>query len=476
MKTLLVVDDHPIVLEGIHSVLARRGFKVLKATSASQAISIAGRTENIDIFVIDLSLSEGTDGLILIEKLRALGYNTPMVVYTMHEELWNISALMKADVEGIVLKGDNINELVHAIRVVADGGTYRSSAFDEKRREVMQTNGILSTKDVEVLRLLADGAGNREIAEAMGISEKTVEYHRSNILKKLCSRTMFEATRRAIALGIICTFLLLLTAGSVSAATAAVDERPRAVDLGLSVLWADRNLGAASPLEPGGFYAFGETAEKDTYTWDSYVHCDSSMFYCHDLGTENISGTEYDAARVVLGEGWRMPTTEEFSELLNACTATTDTIDGDIFTVVTSPGGAVLRVPWAGYMNGKKLVYKNKNGVYYTSILQFETEDLSEFGVIGIASTIAPNYIAFHSGGINLFDTGAPNLGQSIRPVRDRTTSAVEETLISTEKAATIRQIFSLDGRPLGPSTENLAPGIYIIHYSDGSTAKTIRQ
>lgn len=65
---------------------------------------------------------------------------------------------MKADVQGIVLKGDNINELVHAIQIVAEGGVYRSATFDEKRREVMQTNGILSTKDVEVLRRLSDGA------------------------------------------------------------------------------------------------------------------------------------------------------------------------------------------------------------------------------------------------------------------------------------------------------------------------------
>lgn len=203
MKTLLVVDDHPIVLEGIESVLSRQGYKILKATSASEAMTIAGHVEGIDMFVIDLSLSDNTDGLTLAETLREKGIDRPVVIYTMHEELWNISLLMKADVQGIVLKGENIGELLHAIEIVGDGKTYRSAAFDSRRREAMQTNGILSAKDIEVLRLLADGRINREIAGAMDISEKTVEYHRSNILRKLCSKTMPEAIRRAINLGII---------------------------------------------------------------------------------------------------------------------------------------------------------------------------------------------------------------------------------------------------------------------------------
>ncbi|MDE6122923.1 MAG: response regulator, partial [Duncaniella dubosii] len=94
MKTLLVVDDHPIVLEGIESVLSRQGYKILKATSASEAMTIAGHVEGIDMFVIDLSLSDNTDGLTLAETLREKGIDRPVVIYTMHEELWNISLLM----------------------------------------------------------------------------------------------------------------------------------------------------------------------------------------------------------------------------------------------------------------------------------------------------------------------------------------------------------------------------------------------
>ncbi|MDE5665930.1 MAG: response regulator transcription factor [Duncaniella sp.] len=203
MKTLLVVDDHPIVLEGIESVLSGQGYKILKASSSSEALTIAGHIDGIDMFVIDLSLSSNTDGLTLAETLRDRGIDKPVIIYTMHEELWNISLLMKADVQGIVFKGETIDELIHAIDIVGDGKTYTSPAFDSRRREAMQTNGILSAKDIEVLRLLSDGKMNREIACAMDISEKTVEYHRGNILRKLCSKTMPEAIRRAINLGIV---------------------------------------------------------------------------------------------------------------------------------------------------------------------------------------------------------------------------------------------------------------------------------
>ncbi len=203
MKTLLIIDDHPIVLEGISGMLSPSGYKVIKANSAAQAMVLASKADYIDIVVCDLQLDGSTDGLTLIEHLRTLGLRKPTIVYTMHDELWNIQRLSKAHLDGIVLKGDNVIELVQAIELVANGEKYYSPAFDRRRMEVLQTNGILSSKAIEILRRISDGESNHDISEALGIGEKAIEYHRSNILKKLCSKTMSEAIKRAMQLGII---------------------------------------------------------------------------------------------------------------------------------------------------------------------------------------------------------------------------------------------------------------------------------
>lgn len=203
MKTILVVNDHPIVLEGLHKVLAGRGFKVVKAKTATEALSMCASVDTIRVFLVDLSLKGELNGLQLVEELRRRGYGQPVVMYTIQDQLSHILMLADSKVEGIVLNGDNLQELTLAVRQVDNGGIYRSEGFEEKLAEAQRISRLLSNKDLEVLRRLTNGQSNREIAATMGLSEKTVEYHRSNILKKLGARSMFEATRLAMSLGII---------------------------------------------------------------------------------------------------------------------------------------------------------------------------------------------------------------------------------------------------------------------------------
>lgn len=474
MKTLLVVDDHPIVLEGLHSVLTRKGFKVIKASSAEIAISLAEHVDSIDMFVIDLSLTKGNDGLQLISDIRALGVRKPTIIYTMHEELWNIAQLIKTDVEGIVLKGDNIAELLLAIDTVSNGSTYRSESFDRKRQETMMTNGLLSSIDIEVLRRIADGTGSKEIASEMNISEKTVEYHRSNILKKLCCKTMTEATKRAISLGLIYLLIMLITP-QYSFATA---PEPQPVDLGLSVLWADRNLGAGSPHEAGGYYAFAETETKETYNWETYIHCDDNMFKCHDLGVDDISRTNYDAAHVSLGNGWRMPTQKEAAEMLSSCVCQLVTVDDMPCARITATNGNSILLPLCGYRNGNLLKYSGKDGVYYVSNFDLEIEVND-----GITySLISPTYYALTATEILPSLVGSAHLGMSIRPVKDKSDlSAIDNTPADPAADGTTR-IFTIDGIELQPipagSTSlpaSLPAGIYIIVRPDGTTGKLLK-
>lgn len=102
-----------------------------------------------------------------------------------------------------------------------------------------------------------------------------------------------------------------------------MQTQPSPVDLGLSVKWASINVGASSPEQAGGYYAWGETVPKATYYWSNYM-CDSVS-----CGTNNdpifvaeltdMSGTIFDAAKVNLGPNWRTPTKEEWDELISDC-------------------------------------------------------------------------------------------------------------------------------------------------------------
>ena len=130
----------------------------------------------------------------------------------------------------------------------------------------------------------------------------------------------------------------------------------RWVDLGLSVLWAAYNVGASSPEEYGGYYAWGETEEKSEYTWETYKY--KEKYYYGDgsddwywtgsfIGDE-ISGTSYDVAHVKWGGGARMPTLEEVKELVNNCTFTIGNIGGVRGNYVTGPNGNSIFLPFAG--------------------------------------------------------------------------------------------------------------------------------
>lgn len=111
-----------------------------------------------------------------------------------------------------------------------------------------------------------------------------------------------------------------------------------AINLGLSVQWCDRYLGAISPESIGGYFAWGETTTKDAdYYWSSYAY-GSNENSVTNIGT-NISGTQYDAATVSLGEDWRMPTRAEFYELRNKCDWKSSTVNGVKGVTATAPNG-----------------------------------------------------------------------------------------------------------------------------------------
>lgn len=138
-----------------------------------------------------------------------------------------------------------------------------------------------------------------------------------------------------------------------------------AIDLGLSVKWASHNVGASSPEDYGGYYAWGETEEKSDYDWDTYKYYDDNAGWIY---ISNISGTQYDVAHVKWGGSWRMPTRDEMEEFVNNCTWKWTTYNGVNGQLVTGPNGNSIFLPAAGYRYGTYL-YSGSYGHYWSATL-----------------------------------------------------------------------------------------------------------
>ena len=157
-----------------------------------------------------------------------------------------------------------------------------------------------------------------------------------------------------------------------------------AVDLGLSVKWATFNVGATKPEEYGGYYAWGETEEKEDYSWETYKWCngsyDTMTKYCTDssygtVDNKTVLDLEDDVAHVKWGGDWRMPTTDEQDELRNNCTWEWTTLNGVSGNMVTGPNGNNIFLPAAGYRYGADVYHRGGYGGYWSGSLSSSDGD-----------------------------------------------------------------------------------------------------
>ncbi len=175
-------------------------------------------------------------------------------------------------------------------------------------------------------------------------------------------------------------FVALLFTLSVGAQT--IPEEPatssRAIDLGLSVKWASCNVGATAPEEYGGYYAWGETEEKEDYSLSTYKYCNGSYYSMTKYCTSSSYGTvdnktalepEDDVAHVQWGGSWRMPTFNEIEELRHNCTWQWTTLNGVTGYRVTGPNGNSIFLPAASYRDGVEVYSQGAYGSYWSSSL-----------------------------------------------------------------------------------------------------------
>jgi len=203
---ILIVDDHPVVRSGLRRLLASEaGFDVCEAASGRGALA-AFREHRPHLVVLDLGMP-GMGGLEVIERLKIEESDVRILVLSMHQETLYATRALQAGALGFVSKSAPVDQLLEAIKRVAAGHSFIEHAIAQElalanvctHRHPLQE---LSTRELEILRLLADGRSLREIADTIGISYKTAANTCSQIKAKLHVAHTADLVRIAIQNGI----------------------------------------------------------------------------------------------------------------------------------------------------------------------------------------------------------------------------------------------------------------------------------
>jgi len=206
--SILIVDDHPIVREGLAQLLEEQSFtaKVYKAENANDAIKIIDLSK-IDFAIIDISL-KGISGLDLIKNIRKNNSTLLILVLSMHDAELYAERSLRSGANGYLMKSEKPNNIIEAINSIIDDGFYLSSNISSKILKGF-INGysnfnnsqwdILSDRELEVLILVGEGLSTKDIAEKLSLSPKTIDTHKENLKKKLSITNKNDLLLKAIA-------------------------------------------------------------------------------------------------------------------------------------------------------------------------------------------------------------------------------------------------------------------------------------
>ena len=213
MIRVVLVDDQTLVRRGIRSLLELAGDIAIAAEAGDgeEAIQVI-RREKPDVVLLDVRMPK-QDGVAVLRTLQAAGDLPPTILLTTFDDDESLLEGVKAGARGYLLKDVSLEHLTDAIRTVAQGGTVIRPAITERvlrglehvRRDfdALSPPDPLTKREVEILRLMAGGYSNREIADALGTAEGTVKNHASSILSKLGVRDRTRAVLKAFELKLV---------------------------------------------------------------------------------------------------------------------------------------------------------------------------------------------------------------------------------------------------------------------------------
>ena len=199
---ILIVDDHPVVRAGLTSMLGTQPeLEVVGSASTGEEALTILQQKDVDILLLDLRMP-GVNGIDTMVAMKRTGARARAIILTSFETDEDIYRSVQAGAEGYLLKDTSLREMVEAIRAVHAGKRYFPRQIASRLAErMMRIN--LTSREIEILKMLAKGPTNKEIAHALGISDNTVRNHVNSIIEKLEVSDRTEAATTAIQRGII---------------------------------------------------------------------------------------------------------------------------------------------------------------------------------------------------------------------------------------------------------------------------------
>ncbi|MFD6896521.1 response regulator [Rhodococcus sp. NPDC060086] len=215
MTSVVVVDDQTLVRQGIRSLLEIAEIDVIgEADDGRMALDVISSTDP-DVVLLDLRMP-GYDGIWTLDRLREQDIAVPVLVLTTFDDDALVLAALRAGARGYLLKDVTLEQLTHAVRTLADGGTLIAPSITDRLLRAIRSGPSpsgtgsgasrapdLTDRELEVLRLMAEGFSNRRISEALFLAEGTVKNHVSSILLKFGARDRTNAVLKALHEGVL---------------------------------------------------------------------------------------------------------------------------------------------------------------------------------------------------------------------------------------------------------------------------------
>jgi len=210
---ILIADDHAMIRDGIKSLLKQNKEYVVMGEAVNGVEAVEKyRTMHPDLIILDISMPE-MNGMEASKKILESDVDARIIMLSMHDDEEYISKCIEQGVKGFVVKDESGKELDYAIRSVLEGKNYFSNHVQQvivnkythaaAKRKQKETEVKLTTREIEIVKLISEGLTSQEMADKLFISPRTVETHRANLMKKVGVKNSIELVKRVEKMGVL---------------------------------------------------------------------------------------------------------------------------------------------------------------------------------------------------------------------------------------------------------------------------------